>query len=70
MADQSVSTLTLRKEAIKSAVLQLKDFPCLLERSFIPTGDAENCSEKSEFRVMQWNVLADGKSTLYLVPVS
>ena len=62
MADH-VSPLSLRKEAIKSAVLQLKDFPPLLERSFIPTQDAENFSDKAEFRVMQWNVLADGKMT-------
>lgn len=63
MADQSLSNLARRKDAIKSAILELKEFPSLLERSFIPTGDADNCSENAEFRVMQWNALADGESS-------
>lgn len=61
MAAQSEPYLNLRKEAVKLASKQLKDFPGLLERSFIPTEDAESCSEGAEFRVMQWNVLADGE---------
>lgn len=61
MADQQVPYMSLRKEAVKLAGLQLKDFPGLLERSFIPTEDAESCSERPEFRIMQWNVLADGE---------
>lgn len=58
--DSSSIMLQLRKEAIKSAELEVKNFPGLLERPFILTKYAEDTQESSEFRVMQWNVLADG----------
>lgn len=60
-ADEGSAMLQLRKDAIKSAELEVKNFPGLLERSFILTKYAGNSHESSEFRVMQWNVLADGK---------
>lgn len=60
----SVGTLTARKEALDRLENALKKFPPLLERTFISCDSEEEVSERkrkvSEFRVMQWNILADG----------
>ena len=54
--------LSARKEALGHLETALKKFPPLLERIFISCENEEKVSDgkTSEFRVMQWNVLADG----------
>lgn len=53
-----------RKEALSRLESALEKFPPLLERPFISCESEEKVSggKTSEFRVMQWNVLADGNS--------
>ena len=54
--------LLVRKEALNRLEAALKEFPPLLERSFITCENEDRVSDgkTSEFRVIQWNVLADG----------
>ena len=54
--------LKARKEALNDLERALQKFPPLLERTFISCESEEKVSDgkTSEFRVMQWNVLADG----------
>ena len=54
--------LKARKEALNDLERALHKFPPLLERTFISCKSEEKVSDgkTSEFRVMQWNVLADG----------
>ena len=62
MAAGNSGMLLARKEALNRLETALKDFPPLLERSFITCENGDRVSDRkmSEFRVMQWNVLADG----------
>jgi len=57
--------LKARKEALNDLERALQKFPPLLERTFISCESEEKVSDgkTSEFRVMQWNVLADGSYT-------
>ena len=54
--------LLARKEALNRLETALKGFPPLLERSFITCENEDRVSDRkmSKFRVMQWNILADG----------
>ena len=58
------STMLARKAALERAKSALMGFPPLLERSFNRCeslqGELKD-RKASEFRVMQWNVLADGE---------
>lgn len=56
-----------RKEALSRLESALEKFPPLLERPFISCESEEKVSggKTSEFRVMQWNVLADGNSLCF-----
>ena len=61
--------LKARKEALNDLERALQKFPPLLERTFISCESEEKVSDgkTSEFRVMQWNVLADGSySTVHV----
>ena len=60
----SSGVLPARKDALNRLETALRKFPPLLERTFISCSDEEKVLEGnfSEFRVMQWNILADGKS--------
>ena len=61
--------LKARKEALNDLERALHKFPPLLERTFISCKSEEKVSggKTSEFRVMQWNVLADGSySTVHV----
>ena len=61
--------LKARKEALNDLERALQKFPPLLERTFISCESEEKVSggKTSEFRVMQWNVLADGSySTVHV----
>lgn len=57
--------LFARKEALNRLETALKKFPPLLDRDFIICESEGRVSEDktSEFRVLQWNVLADGRSS-------
>ena len=57
-------TFSARKEALNRLERALEKFPPLLKRTFISCESEEEVSDvrTSEFRVMQWNVLADGKT--------
>lgn len=56
--------LPARKEVLNRLENALKKFPPLLERTLVSCDSDEEVSEGkrkvSEFRVMQWNILADG----------
>ena len=61
--------LKARKDALNDLERALQKFPPLLERTFISCESEEKVSDgkTSEFRVMQWNVLADGSySTVHV----
>lgn len=57
--------LPARKEVLNRLENALKKFPPLLERTLFSCDSEEKVSEGkrkvSEFRVMQWNILADGE---------
>ncbi|XP_068701978.1 nocturnin-like [Montipora foliosa] len=61
----SSGILPARKDALNRLETALRKFPPLLERTFISCGDEEKVLEGnfSEFRVMQWNILADALSS-------
>ena len=56
--------LAARKEVLNRLENALKTFPPLLERTLVSCDSEEEVSvgkrKVSEFRVMQWNILADG----------
>ncbi|PFX20057.1 Nocturnin [Stylophora pistillata] len=65
MAADKVGFLFARKETMAEIEKMVEKFPPLLQRTFISTeseGKVAN-GETSEFRVLQWNVLADALST-------
>ena len=47
----------LIKEALRKTKQALNQFPPILEREFF---QVDHPTDKTSFRVMQWNVLADG----------
>ena len=61
--------LPARKEALNRLETALEKFPPLLERSFITCGNEDKVADRktSEFRVMQWNVLADGTNLKFIL---
>ena len=61
--------LKARKDALDDLERALKKFPPLLERTFISCESEKKVSDgkTSEFRVMQWNVLADGSYTTCII---
>ena len=63
MAAGTTGVLFARKEALNRLETALKKFPPLLDRDFISCESEDKVSDEktSEFRVLQWNVLADGK---------
>ena len=64
MAAGTTGVLFARKEALNRLETSLKKFPPLLDRDFISCESEGKVSDEktSEFRVLQWNVLADGRS--------
>ena len=64
MAAGTTGVLFARKEALNRLETALKKFPPLLDRDFISCESEGKVSDEktSEFRVLQWNVLADGRS--------
>lgn len=66
MAAGTTGVLFARKEALNRLETALKKFPPLLDRDFISCESEGKVSDenKSEFRVLQWNILADGRSKI------
>lgn len=66
MAAGTAGVLIARKEALNRLETALKKFPPLLDRDFISCESEGKVSDenKSEFRVLQWNILADGRSKI------
>ena len=66
MAAGTTGVLFARKEALNRLETALKKFPPLLDREFISFENEGKVSDekKSEFRVLQWNILADGRSKI------
>ena len=62
MADGITGVLFARKEALSRLETALDMSPSLLDRAFISYESEDKVSDRktSEFRVLQWNVLADG----------
>ena len=62
MADGTTGVLFARKEALSRLETALNRDPPLLDRAFISCESEDKVSDgkTSEFRVLQWNVLADG----------
>ena len=62
MAAGTKGVLFARKEALSRLETALKKFPPLLDRAFISCEGEDKVTDgkTSEFRVLQWNVLADG----------
>ena len=62
MAENEGGFLFARKEALSHLETAVEGFPPLLERTFISCESESKVAdgETSEFRVLQWNVLADG----------
>ena len=68
MAADKLGFLFARKETMTEITKMIKKFPPLLERTFISCENEGKVrsGETSEFRVLQWNVLADGKQIFLL----